>query len=197
MRKRSRTSHKSLQGVENTIHVTGIRLGRLRWQCWREMFQKCSHRTVYAIFRFHCLGQFNCSLLHLSIFSKLRGSQLRDWKSNSWRHCNSNHSIVSMCVCAREREREGLKWTSSSSTCGSNMNFIASTNFSKENWSMGIGAGPTPLACTRSPQNGWSPKNGTIVVGHYTYWRSNFRNLEPSLAGGTSCERERERVPQP
>jgi hypothetical protein len=30
-----------------------------------------------------------------------------------------------------------------------------------------MGAGPTPLACTLSPQNGWSPKNGTIVVGHY------------------------------
>jgi len=29
-----------------------------------------------------------------------------------------------------------------------------------------MGAGPTPLACTRSPQNGWSPKNGTMVVGH-------------------------------
>lgn len=30
-----------------------------------------------------------------------------------------------------------------------------------------MGAGPTPLACTRSPQKGWSPKKGTMVVGHY------------------------------
>lgn len=51
-------------------------------------------------------------------------------------------------------------------TFGSNMNRMASTNFSSENSSTGIGAGPTPLACTLSPQNGWSPKNGTIVVGH-------------------------------
>lgn len=29
-----------------------------------------------------------------------------------------------------------------------------------------MGGGPTPLACTRSPQKGWSPKKGTTVVGH-------------------------------
>jgi len=44
---------------------------------------------------------------------------------------------------------------------------MASTSLSNVNSSTGMGAGPTPLACTRSPQNGWSPKNGTIVVGHY------------------------------
>lgn len=47
------------------------------------------------------------------------------------------------------------------------MNLIAVTNFSRENSSTGIGEGPTPLACTCSPQNGWSPKKGTTVVGHY------------------------------
>lgn len=52
-------------------------------------------------------------------------------------------------------------------TLGSNMKFIAATNFSSENSSTGIGGGPTPLAWTRSPQNGWSPKNGTTVVGHW------------------------------
>jgi len=44
---------------------------------------------------------------------------------------------------------------------------MASTSLSNENSSTGMGAGPTPLARTRSPQNGWSPKKGTIVVGHY------------------------------
>lgn len=47
------------------------------------------------------------------------------------------------------------------------MKFIASTNLRSENSSTGMGEGPTPLACTRSPQKGWSPKKGTIVVGHY------------------------------
>lgn len=47
------------------------------------------------------------------------------------------------------------------------MNRMAETNLSKVNWSTGIGSGPTPLACTCSPQNGWSPKNGITVVGHY------------------------------
>lgn len=51
-------------------------------------------------------------------------------------------------------------------TIGSIMNLIAATNFSSENSSTGMGAGPTPLAWTRSPQNNWSPKNGTTVVGH-------------------------------
>jgi hypothetical protein len=44
---------------------------------------------------------------------------------------------------------------------------MASTSLSNVNSPTGMGAGPTPLACTLSPQNGWSPKNGTIVVGHY------------------------------
>lgn len=52
-------------------------------------------------------------------------------------------------------------------TFGSIINFIASTNFVSVNSSTGMGAGPTPLACTRSPQKGWSPKKGTMVVGHY------------------------------
>ena len=52
-------------------------------------------------------------------------------------------------------------------TLGSSINFIAPTNLGSENSSTGIGGGPTPLACTLSPQNGWSPKKGTIVVGHY------------------------------
>ena len=52
-------------------------------------------------------------------------------------------------------------------TLGSSMKFIASTNLRSENSSTGMGEGPTPLACTRSPQKGWSPKKGTIVVGHY------------------------------
>lgn len=50
---------------------------------------------------------------------------------------------------------------------GSSINLIASTNFGRENSSTGIGGGPTPLAWTLSPQKGWSPKKGTIVVGHY------------------------------
>lgn len=56
-------------------------------------------------------------------------------------------------------------------TWGLSMNFIASTNFSSENWSTGIGGGPNFLACTRSPQKGWSPKKGTMVVGHYIAWK--------------------------
>lgn len=51
-------------------------------------------------------------------------------------------------------------------TSGFSIKFIASTSLSSENSSTGMGAGPTPLACTRSPQKGWSPKKGTTVVGH-------------------------------
>lgn len=47
------------------------------------------------------------------------------------------------------------------------MKFIALINLGSENSSTGMGGGPTPLACTRSPQKGWSPKKGTMVVGHY------------------------------
>jgi hypothetical protein len=47
------------------------------------------------------------------------------------------------------------------------MKFIASISLVRENSSTGMGGGPTPLACTRSPQKGWSPKKGTMVVGHY------------------------------
>lgn len=46
------------------------------------------------------------------------------------------------------------------------MKLIASTSLGSENSSIGIGGGPTPLACTLPPQNGWSPKKGTTVVGH-------------------------------
>lgn len=46
------------------------------------------------------------------------------------------------------------------------MNLIASTSFWSENLSIGIGGGPTPLTWTLSPQKGWSPKKGMIVVGH-------------------------------
>lgn len=51
-------------------------------------------------------------------------------------------------------------------TWGSSINSIALISFSKLKWLTGIGAGPTPFSCTRSPQKGWSPKKGTIVVGH-------------------------------
>lgn len=54
---------------------------------------------------------------------------------------------------------------------------MASTSFSSENSSIGIGAGPTPLARTRSPQNGWSPKKGTIVVGHCKEDQSQTSNV--------------------
>ena len=46
------------------------------------------------------------------------------------------------------------------------MYFMASISLGRENWSTGMGAGPTPLAWTWSPQKGWSPKKGTIAVGH-------------------------------
>jgi len=39
-------------------------------------------------------------------------------------------------------------------TSGSSINSIAPTNLGSENSSTGIGGGPTPLACTLSPQNG-------------------------------------------
>lgn len=78
-----------------------------------------------------------------------------------------------MCSAEHVRNPHQLQMTSiewivkkMANTFGSNMNRMASTNFSSVNSSTGIGAGPTPLACTLSPQNGWSPKNGTIVVGH-------------------------------
>lgn len=57
-------------------------------------------------------------------------------------------------------------WKCWCGTSGSSINLIAATNFSSENSSTGIGGGPTPLAWTLSPQNGWSPKNGMMVVGH-------------------------------
>lgn len=51
-----------------------------------------------------------------------------------------------------------------------------------------MGAGPTPLACTRSPQKGWSPKKGIIVVGHYlakatwiTMSQSQYMELKATL----------------
>lgn len=47
------------------------------------------------------------------------------------------------------------------------MNLIASTSFSTEKFFTGIGTGPTPFSCIRPPQNGWSPKNGITVVGHW------------------------------
>jgi hypothetical protein len=50
---------------------------------------------------------------------------------------------------------------------GSSIKFIASTNLRSVNSSIGMGGGPTPLALTRSPQKGWSPKKGTMAVGHY------------------------------
>ena len=43
---------------------------------------------------------------------------------------------------------------------------MASINLGSENSSTGIGGGPTLLSCTLSPQKGWSPKKGTMVVGH-------------------------------
>ena len=55
------------------------------------------------------------------------------------------------------------------------MNSIAETNFLRENSSTGIGGGPTPLACTCLPQNGWSPKKGTTVVGHWNLIQKNRR----------------------
>jgi len=51
-------------------------------------------------------------------------------------------------------------------TLGFCMKRMAATSFSRQNSSIGMGDGPMPFACTRSPQKGWSPKNGTIVVGH-------------------------------
>lgn len=51
-------------------------------------------------------------------------------------------------------------------TAGSSIKSMALTSFSKVKWFTGIGAGPTPFSWTRSPQKGWSPKKGMIVVGH-------------------------------
>lgn len=51
-------------------------------------------------------------------------------------------------------------------TLGSSIKFMAAINLGSENTSIRIGGGPTPLSCTLSPQKGWSPKKGTIVVGH-------------------------------
>ena len=58
------------------------------------------------------------------------------------------------------------------------MKFIAATNLSSENSSTEIGGGPNPLALTRSPQKGWSPKNGTIVVGHCSQTKWTLRDQQ-------------------
>jgi hypothetical protein len=58
------------------------------------------------------------------------------------------------------------------------MKCIASTNLVSENSSTGMGGGPTPLACTRSPQKGWSPKKGTMVVGHYIHERRRIKKKD-------------------
>lgn len=51
-------------------------------------------------------------------------------------------------------------------TSGWSMKFIAFERLSTLSCAIGIGAGPTPFWCTLSPQKNWSPKNGTMVVGH-------------------------------
>lgn len=42
---------------------------------------------------------------------------------------------------------------------------IAPASLSALSFFCGIGSGPAPALCTISPQNGWSPKKGTIMVG--------------------------------
>ena len=51
-------------------------------------------------------------------------------------------------------------------TTGWSMNFMAFDKFSRVSWEIGIGAGPSPFWYILSPQKNWSPKNGTMVVGH-------------------------------
>lgn len=56
-------------------------------------------------------------------------------------------------------------------TSGWSMNCMASVRVSTLSCDIGIGAGPSPLWWILSPQKNWSPKNGTMVVGH---WNSKF-----------------------
>lgn len=51
-------------------------------------------------------------------------------------------------------------------TSGCSINLTAFERFSTVSWDIGIGAGPSPFCCTLSPQKNWSPKKGTMVVGH-------------------------------
>jgi hypothetical protein len=51
-------------------------------------------------------------------------------------------------------------------TSGWSMKFIAFERLSTLSWDIGIGAGPSSFWCILSPQKNWSPKNGTMVVGH-------------------------------
>lgn len=55
------------------------------------------------------------------------------------------------------------------STSGWSINLIAFERYSTLSWDIGIGAGPSPFWCILSPQKNWSPKNGTMVVGHWIH----------------------------
>lgn len=69
------------------------------------------------------------------------------------------------------------------STLGSSINRMASINISREKSSTGMGAGPTPLAYTCSPQKVWSPKKGIMVVGHCSIGKAgNAHKLKGQLA---------------
>lgn len=81
------------------------------------------------------------------------------------------HNLMCVRVCVSN------KFGFTVTTLGSSMKCIASTNLSSENSSTRIGAGPTPLARTRSPQKGWSPKKGIMVVGHLV-----AENKQPTIS---------------
>ena len=57
-------------------------------------------------------------------------------------------------------------------TSGWSMNLMAFDKFSTLSWDIGIGAGPNSFSYILSPQKNWSPKNGTMVVGHCKLWYS-------------------------
>ncbi|KAF4369322.1 hypothetical protein F8388_019547 [Cannabis sativa] len=103
-------------------------------------FCESSDSPRHTILIFHGLGNFNSLLFHLNFHMDTQPTQ----QSKIY-----NRKVYVMLL-----------------TLGSSMQRMASTSLSSVNSSTGMGAGPTPLACTLSPQNGWSPKNGTIVVGH-------------------------------
>ena len=46
-------------------------------------------------------------------------------------------------------------------------------------------AGPTPLACTRSPHKGWSPKKGAIFKSEndFNKWTNNQMDILLEMAG--------------
>lgn len=68
------------------------------------------------------------------------------------------------------------------------MKSIASESDSTVSWDMGIGFGPSPLWYILSPQKYWSPKKGTIVVGHCNFTSRVYINETNNLMNTNSLK---------